>query len=134
MVAAGGRVTVAWHASTGAGVRAFAAMSTDGGATFGPPQQIDPQGTGNQVAPELAATPAGRVDVAYLWDASGTGIVSATAASAAPPLPGATTEAWGNPVVVQGSRRHAAAAPRFPVRARRSAVAWASPRRRSRHS
>ena len=101
-VAAGGRVTVAWHASAGNAVRAFAAMSTDGGATFGPPQQIDPKGAGNQLAPELAATAAGRVDVAYLWDSSGTGVVNATAASANPPLPGATTEAWGNPVVVQG--------------------------------
>ena len=101
-VAAGGRVTVAWHASSGNAVRAFAAMSTDGGATFGPPQQIDPKGAGNQLAPHLAATLAGRVDVAYLWDPSGTGIVNATSASANPPLPGATTEAWGNPVVVQG--------------------------------
>ena len=49
-------MTVAWHASAGRGVRAFAAMSTDNGATFGPPQQIDPDGAGNQVAPRLAAT------------------------------------------------------------------------------
>ncbi|MDP9255677.1 MAG: PKD domain-containing protein, partial [Actinomycetota bacterium] len=102
-VAAGGRVAVAWHASSGSAVRAFAAMSTDGGATFGPPQQIDPTGSGNQLAPDLAATASGRVDVAYLWDSSGTGIVSATTASANPPLPGATTEAWGNPVVVQAA-------------------------------
>ncbi|MDX6629522.1 MAG: Bacterial Ig domain [Gaiellales bacterium] len=104
VVAADGRATVAWHASTGGGaVRAFAAMSTDGGASFGPPQQIDPTGAGNQVAPDLAATTDGRVDVAYLWDASGTGVVNATSASAGPPLPGATTEAWGNPVVVQAA-------------------------------
>jgi hypothetical protein len=101
-VAAGGRVTVAWHATSGSAVRAFAAMSTDGGATFGPPQQIDPKGAGNQLAPDLAATAAGRVDAAYLWDSSGTGVVNATTASANPPLPGATTEAWGNPVIVQG--------------------------------
>ena len=63
--------TVAWHASAGGAVRAFAAMSTNGGATFGPPQQIDPAGAGNQVAPELAATAGGRVDVAYLWDPVG---------------------------------------------------------------
>jgi PKD domain/Bacterial Ig domain len=101
IVAAGGRATVAWHATAGGSVRAFAAMSTDGGTTFGPAQQIDPTGLGNQIAPDLAATADGRIDVAYLWDASGTGLVSATSASAAPPLPGATTEAWGNPVVVQ---------------------------------
>jgi PKD domain len=101
VVAAGGRVTVAWHASSGNGVRAFAAMSTDGGTTFGPPQQIDPSGAGNQVAPDLATTAGGRVDVAYLWDVASTGSVVATSASAAAPLPGATTEAWSNPVVVQ---------------------------------
>jgi hypothetical protein len=83
-------------------VRAFAAMSMDGGATFGPAEQIDPDGGGNQFNPRLAATAGGRVDVAYLWDPAGTGIVSATTASAAAPLPGATpTEAWGNPVTVQ---------------------------------
>jgi hypothetical protein len=102
-VAAGGRVTVAWHASSGNAVRAFAAMSTDGGATFGPPQQIDASGAGSQIAPELAATDSGRIDVGYLWDSAGTGIVNATTASADPPLPGATTEAWGNPVVVQAA-------------------------------
>jgi hypothetical protein len=101
VVAAGGRVTVAWHAAAGGAVRAFAAMSTDSGATFGPPQQIDPLGGGNQIAPRLAATVDGRVDVAYLWDVLGSGVVSATSASAGPPLPGATTEAWGNPVNVQ---------------------------------
>ncbi|HET6174371.1 MAG TPA: PKD domain-containing protein [Gaiellales bacterium] len=101
VVAAGGRVTVAWHASDAGAVRAFAAMSTDGGATFGPRQLIDPAGAGNQLAPQLAATTGGRIDVAYLWDVANSGIVSATTASAAPPLAGATTEAWGNPVVVQ---------------------------------
>ena len=133
VVAAGGRVTIAWHASTSTGVRAFAAMSTDGGTTFGPPQQIDPEGTGNQVAPDLAATLDGRVDVGYLWDASGAGIVSATTASAAPPLPGATTEAWGNPVVVQAVAANAAPRLPFPVRAHRSVAASASPRRPYRH-
>ncbi|MDX6572684.1 MAG: hypothetical protein QOC86_1840, partial [Gaiellales bacterium] len=103
VIAAGGRVTVAWHAGAANGVRAFAAMSTDGAATFGSPQQIDPAGAGNQVAPALAATADGRVDVAYLWDPAGTGSVSATAASAGPPLPNATSEAWGTPVVVQGT-------------------------------
>jgi NitT/TauT family transport system substrate-binding protein len=58
-----------------------------------PAQQIDPDGPGNQIAPRLAATADGRVDVAYLWDTSGTGVVSATTASAAAPLPGATAEA-----------------------------------------
>ncbi|MDX6619814.1 MAG: hypothetical protein QOK36_2200 [Gaiellales bacterium] len=101
VAAAGGRVVVAWHAAVDASVRVFAAMSTDNGATFGPPQQIDQAGGGNQIAPELAATGAGRVDAAYLWDA-GLG-VRATAASANPPLPGATTEAWAQPVVVQDS-------------------------------
>ena len=57
-------------------------------------------GSGNQIAPRLAATAAGRVDVAYLWDA-GNGGVQATVASANPPLPGETTEAWAQPVVVQ---------------------------------
>ena len=95
VVAAGGRVTVAWHANAPNGVRAFAAMSRDGGATFGPAQQIDPDGAGNQIAPRLAATADGRVDVAYLWDTSGTGVVSATTASAAPPLPGATDRGLG---------------------------------------
>ncbi len=108
VVAAGGRVTVAWHANAPNGVRAFAAMSRDGGATFGPAQQIDPDAPGNQVAPRLAATANGRVDVAYLWDTSGTGVVSATTASAAPPLPGATAEAWGNPVIVQAVGAQAA--------------------------
>ena len=103
VVAAGGRVTVAWSAPTGDAVRAFAAMSMDGGASFGPAQQIDPDHAGNQFNPRLAATAGGRVDVAYLWDPAGTGVVSATTASAAAPLPGATTqaEAWGNPVTVQ---------------------------------
>ena len=73
----------------------------DGGASFGAPEQIDPDHAGNQFNPRLAATAGGRVDVAYLWDPAGTGVVSATTASAAPPLPGATTEAWGNPVTVQ---------------------------------
>ena len=40
----------------------------DGGVTFGAPQQIDPDQGGNQFNPGLAATAAGRVDVAYLWD------------------------------------------------------------------
>ena len=103
VVAAGGRVTVAWSAPSGDAVRAFAAMSMDGGASFGPAQQIDPDHAGNQFNPRLAATAGGRVDVAYLWDPTGTGVVSATTASAAAPLPGATTqaEAWGNPVTVQ---------------------------------
>ena len=103
VVAAGGRVTVAWSAPTGDAVRAFAAMSMDGGASFGPAQQIDPDHAGNQFNPRLAATAGGRVDVAYLWDPAGTGVVSATTASAAAPLAGATTqaEAWGNPVTVQ---------------------------------
>ncbi len=100
IVAAGGRVTVAWHSGTGA-VRAFAAMSTDNGASFGPAQPIDPAGAGNQVAPRLAATAQGRVDAAYLWDPTGTGVVQATTASAGRPLAGATTEAWAQPVVVQ---------------------------------
>ena len=98
-------MTVAWSAPSGDAVRAFAAMSMDGGVTFGPPQQIDPDRGGNQFNPRLAATAGGRVDVAYLWDPAGTGVVSATTASAAPPLPGATTEAWGNPVTRPG-RRH----------------------------
>ena len=80
---------------------AFAAMSTDNGVSYGPATQIDPNGPGNQVAPDLAATATGRVDVAYLWD-SGLGGVQATAVSANPPLPGATTEAWAQPIVVQG--------------------------------
>ena len=101
VIAAGGRVTVAWSASVDANVRAFAAMSSDNGVTYGPPTQIDPSGTGNQVAPALAATAGGRVDVAYLWD-SGLGGVAATAVSANPPLAGATTEAWAQPIVVQG--------------------------------
>ena len=102
VVAAGGRVTVAWHAQVGGAVRAFAAMSTDNGATFGPAQQIDPASPGNQVAPRLAAdAQSGRVDVAYEWDAAGTGTVLATAVSAGPPLAGATTEAWAQPVVVE---------------------------------
>ena len=42
VIAAGGRVVVAWHASAGADVRAFAAMSTDNGATLRTGQQIDP--------------------------------------------------------------------------------------------
>ena len=103
VVAAGGRVTVAWHASAGGAVRAFAAMSTDNGASFGSAQQIDPAGAGNQVAPRLAATAQGRVDAAYLWDPSGTGVVQATTASAGPPLAGATTEAWAQRVVVQAA-------------------------------
>jgi hypothetical protein len=103
VVAAGGRVTVAWHANAGGAVRAFAAMSTDSGASFGPAQQIDAAGAGNQVAPRLAATAQGRDDAAYLWDPSGTGIVRATTASAGPPLAGATTEAWAQPVVVQAA-------------------------------
>jgi hypothetical protein len=45
-------------------------------------------------------TAAGRLDVAYLWDSSGAG-VRATVASANPPQPGQTTEAWAQPVVVQ---------------------------------
>ncbi len=102
IVAAGGRVTVAWHASVDANVRAFAAMSTDNGVTYGPAQQIDPNGPGNQIAPDLAATAGGRVDVAYLWD-SGLGGVQATAVSANPPVAGATTEAWAQPIVVQGT-------------------------------
>ena len=101
VVAAGARATVAWHATVGGSVRAFAAMSTDNGVTFGSPQQIDPHGGGNQIAPRLAATADGRADVAYLWDPLGSGVVNATSASAGPPLPGATTEAWGNPVNVQ---------------------------------
>jgi hypothetical protein len=101
VVAAGGRVTVAWSAPSGDAVRTFAAMSTDGGTTFGSAQQIDPDGGGNQFNPRLAATADGRVDAAYLWDPAGTGVVNATTASAAAPLPGATTEAWGNPVTVQ---------------------------------
>jgi hypothetical protein len=101
VIAAGGRVAVAWSASVDANVRAFAAMSTDNGVTYGPATQIDPNGAGNQVAPELAATAGGRVDAAYLWD-SGLGGVSATTASANPPLAGAATEAWAQPVVVQG--------------------------------
>jgi hypothetical protein len=100
VVAAGGRVTVAWHAGVAGAVRAYAAMSTNGGASYGPAQQIDPAGAGNQLAPELAATAGGRVDAAYLWDA-GAGNVAATVASAPPPLAGATTEAWAQPVVVQ---------------------------------
>jgi hypothetical protein len=103
VAAAGGRVVVAWHAGMSTGVRAIAAMSRNGGSTYGPALQIDPGGLGNQVAPQLAATAGGRVDVAYLWDA-GSGSVQATAASAAPPLPGATTEAWAQPVVVQAVR------------------------------
>ena len=35
-------MTVAWSAPSGDAVRAFAAMSMDGGASFGPAQQIDP--------------------------------------------------------------------------------------------
>jgi PKD domain/Bacterial Ig domain len=101
VIAAGGRVVVAWHASVDANVRAFAAMSTDNGVSYGPATQIDPNGPGNQIAPELAATAGGRVDVAYLWD-SGLGGVQATAVSANPPLAGATTEAWAQPIVVQG--------------------------------
>jgi Bacterial Ig domain/PKD domain len=100
VAAVGGRVTVAWHAGTAGGVRAFAAMSTDGGATFGQTRPIDPAGPGNQVAPQLATTAQGRVDVAYLWD-TGSGAVQATTVSAAAPLAGATTEAWAQPVVVQ---------------------------------
>ena len=42
VVAAGGRVTVAWSAPTGDAVRAFAAMSMDGGASFGPPSRSIP--------------------------------------------------------------------------------------------
>ena len=111
VVAAGGRVTVAWHASVGGTVRAFAAMSTDNGATFGPAQQIDPASPGNQIAPRLSAdAPSGRVDVAYEWDAAGTGTVLATAVSAGRPLPGATTEAWAQPVVVQGTGANASSA------------------------
>ena len=93
-IAAGGRVDGRLaRERRDASVRAFAAMSTDGGGTFGPAQQIDPDGGGNQVAPELAATADGRVDVAYLWD-RGHRRRRATTASADPPLPGATTEAW----------------------------------------
>jgi PKD domain/Bacterial Ig domain len=111
VVAAGGRVTVAWHALVGSTVRAFAAMSTDSGATFGPAQQIDPASPGNQVAPRLAADPqSGRVDVAYEWDAAGTGTVLATAVSAGRPLPGATTEAWAQPVVVEATGAAASSA------------------------
>jgi PKD domain len=102
VIAAAGRVTVAWHASVDANVRAFAAMSTDNGVTYGPAQQIDPNGPGNQIAPDLAATASGRVDVAYLLD-SGLGGVQATAVSANPPVAGATTEAWAQPIVVQGA-------------------------------
>ena len=110
VVAAGGRVVIAWHASSGLNVRAFAAMSTDGGASYGPAQQIDPSGLGNQVAPRLAATVDGRVDVAYLWD-TGLGVVQATVASANPPLPGATTEAWAQPVMVQAVGADSTTAP-----------------------
>ncbi len=102
VIAAGGRVVVAWSASVDANVRAFAAMSTDNGVSYGPATQIDPNGGGNQVAPELAATAGGRVDAAYLWD-GGLGGVSATTASANPPLAGASTEAWAQPVVVQSA-------------------------------
>jgi hypothetical protein len=101
VIAAGGRVVVAWSAGQEANVHALAAMSTDNGVTYGLPARIDPNGAGNQVAPELAATADGRVDAAYLWD-GGLGGVSATAVSANPPLAGATTEAWAQPVVVQG--------------------------------
>lgn len=101
VIAAGGRVVVAWHAASDANVHVFAAMSTTNGASYGPAQRIDAAGVGNQVAPELAATASGRVDVAYLLD-TGFG-VQATTASANPPLPGATTEAWAQPVVVQGA-------------------------------
>ena len=111
VIAAGGRVTVAWHATSASAVRAFAAMSTDDGVTFGPPQQIDPDGAGNQIAPRprrdgRRAGSTSRISGIH----AGNGIVSATSASAAPPLPGATTEAWGNPVVVQAGatrERHA---------------------------
>ena len=105
VIAAGGRVVVAWHAASDANVHVFAAMSTTNGASYGPAQRIDAAGTGNQVAPELAATASGRVDVAYLWD-TGLG-VEATAVSANPPLPGATTEAWAQPVVVQSAPANA---------------------------
>ena len=110
VIAAGGRVVVAWHAASDVNVHAFAAMSTDNGVTFGPATRIDPGGTGNQVAPVLAATAGGRVDVAYLWDA-GLGTVQATSVSANPPVPGSTAEAWAQPIVVQGVAAGAGASP-----------------------
>ena len=73
VVAAGGRVTVAWHASVDAGVRAFAAMSTDGGATFGPGpadrpggrrQPARPAARGDGGRPRRRRLPLGRRDTA----------------------------------------------------------------------
>ena len=132
VVAAGGRVTVAWHASAANGVRAVAAMSTDGGATFGPAQQIDPFGPGNQVAPQLAATAGGRVDAAYLWDSGGG--VQATVVSAGPrsrarpPRPGHSPSSCRQPPPARRRRPS-------PARRRRSArlgLATAAVHRRAR--
>ena len=119
-------------------MRAFAAMSMDGGATFGPAQQIDPDRAGNQFNPRLAATAGGRVDVAYLWDPAGTGrrdrdhgLGSGTAAGCDYPA-----EAWGNPVIgpgrrhLDGTRSSAASASRRPARsARCRRPSWPSPTR-----
>ena len=116
---------MAWHAS--AERRAGVRRDVDGrrrdvraGAADRPERCRQP------ARPRLAATAGGRVDAAYLWD-TGSGAWRATAASAGPPLAGATTEAWAQPVVVQAAAAGDGDADRRPERPARP-----GPRRRDR--
>ena len=123
VVAAGGRVTVAWSARPEMPCARSRPCRWTAASRSGRPQQIDPDHAGNQFNPRLAATAGGRVDVAYLWDPAGTGVVTATTASAAPPLRGRDArEAWGNPVTVQAIGTSTAARHR-PASASRPASA-----------
>jgi len=64
LAADGERVAAAWFTGADGGGRVRAALSTDGGAGFGPPLEID------------AGAPLGRVGVAFAADGSGDAIVS----------------------------------------------------------
>jgi hypothetical protein len=64
LAADGRRVAAAWFTGAGGEARVRAAVSEDGGATFGPPLEVDADG------------PLGRVDVAWAADGSGDAVVS----------------------------------------------------------
>jgi hypothetical protein len=100
VVAAGPRVVVAWpQAAAGGGSEVWSATSWDGGASWSAPARAsDASGPSNAVEPALAATQAGRVDLAFLDDRNG--LLQVFASSSNVPLEG-TGEAWSQNVAIQ---------------------------------
>ena len=124
VIAAGGRVTVAWHAAPGRPC-ARSPRSPQRRRDFGSPLPIDPTGGATRSHPSSRPPPGTRRRRVSLGSRRKRHR-GATSASAPPPLPSATSEAWSKPVVVQG----AGASRPSPSRARRapSAAGWESRR------